>query len=175
MAHFSASPAHDPDRTVLGPCVGSTGNFRRRTVLLVDDDIEVLSLLGEIMTALGHRVIKAHDGEHALKCLLKYRSIDCIFTDVVMPNGMSGLQLMAAARAVRPGLPAMVASSYPREAVSALGDLPADVAFIAKPYLLTDLFALLDRQVVDPAPARYETLDAAALPAAHPRSVLACG
>jgi DNA-binding NtrC family response regulator len=152
MAHLSGSVTHDPDTSAAGPSAGSSGAFRRRTVLLVDDDIEVLALLDEVITALGHRVIKAHDGEHALKCLLKYRSIDCIFTDVVMPNGMSGLQLMTAARAVRPGLPAMVASAYSREVVSALGDIPADVDFIAKPYLLTDLFELLDRQAAEPAP-----------------------
>jgi len=118
----------------------------------VDDDADVLSLLGEVMTALGHRVITAQDGPAALKCLLKYRAIDCILTDVVMPNGMTGLQLMTAARAVRPGLPAMIASSYPRELVSTLGEIPRDVAFIAKPYLLTDLFALLDG-TGDPRPA----------------------
>jgi DNA-binding NtrC family response regulator len=118
--------------------------FHGRTVLLVDDDTSVLSLLGETMAAMGHKVIVAHDGPDALRCLLRNRSIDCLFTDVVMPNGMTGVQLMAAARAVRPGLPAVIASAYPREDVCAMGDIPSDVNFIAKPYLLTDLYPLLD-------------------------------
>jgi len=115
-----------------------------RTVLLVDDDDSVLSLLGEIITAMGHKVYMAHDGRDALLCLLRHKSIDCLFTDVVMPNGMSGVQLMSAARAVRPGLPGLLASSYPRDDVSAMGEIPADVNFVAKPYLLTDLYRLLD-------------------------------
>jgi DNA-binding NtrC family response regulator len=118
--------------------------FRSKKVLLVDDDNSVLSLLGETIVAMGHKVVIAHDGPHALRLLLRHRSIDCLFTDVVMPNGMSGVQLMAAARAVRPGLPAVIASSYPREEVYAMGGIPSDVNFIAKPYLLTDLYPLLD-------------------------------
>jgi hypothetical protein len=56
-----------------------------------------------------------------------------------MPNDMTGLQLMAAARAVRPGLPTLLASSYPREFVYGMGAIPSDIHFITKPYLLSDL------------------------------------
>jgi DNA-binding NtrC family response regulator len=154
MAQCSASPwcADNPATVEQADFPG--GTFRRRTVLLVDDDADVLALLGETMTALGHRVITAQDGRAALKCLLKYRSIDCLFSDVVMPNGMTGLQLMTAARAVRPGLPALLASSYPREIVSSLGEIPDNVEFIAKPYALSDLFSLLDSQVGPPEVVR---------------------
>jgi CheY-like chemotaxis protein len=113
-------------------------------VLVVDDDSTVLSLLGDTITALGHKVVVAEDGKDALRCLLKNRTIDCLFSDVIMPNGMTGLQLVVAARAVRPGLPAVLASVFPREDIFAMGDIPDDVGFIAKPFLLTDLYSLLD-------------------------------
>jgi CheY-like chemotaxis protein len=132
----------------------SDEHFRRRTVLLVDDDTDVLMLLGETMTGLGHRVIKAQDGRAALECLLKYSAIDCIFSDVVMPHGMNGVQFAAAARAIRPNLPVLLASCYSFESIRRLGAIPEGVDFIAKPYTLTDLFALLDRPRAVPGPCR---------------------
>jgi DNA-binding NtrC family response regulator len=118
---------------------GGPEGFLGRTVLLVDDDTSVLEMVGETMTAMGHTVITASDGCEALRLLLENRSINCLFTDVVMPNDMSGVQLMAAARAVRPGLPTLLASSYPREVVYGMGAIPSDIHFITKPYLLSDL------------------------------------
>jgi CheY-like chemotaxis protein len=138
------SPALPADSYAILPHEAAGRARRGRTVLLVDDDSSVLALLGETMTALGHKVIVAEDGRDALSRLLKCPSIDCLFSDVVMPHGMTGLQLVAAARAVRPGLRAVLASAYPREDVCAMGNIPDDVGFIAKPYLLTDLYPLLD-------------------------------
>jgi DNA-binding NtrC family response regulator len=144
MGYIDRSLTLPSDSYARPPRGEASGGQRGRTVLLVDDDTSVLSLLGETITSMGHKVIVAEDGRDALRCLLKYRSIDCLFSDVVMPNGMTGMQLAAAARAVRPGLPAVLASAYPREDVLAMGPMPDDVAFISKPYLLTDLYPLLD-------------------------------
>jgi CheY-like chemotaxis protein len=170
MAQRLKSPRPDPQHADALAGDSISEKFRPRTVLLVDDDAEVLALLAETISEFGHRVIQAKDGPDALKCLLKYRSIDCIFSDVVMPNGMSGVQLMTAARAVRPGLPGLLASSYPKEYVCTLGDIPENVEFITKPYLLTDLFALLDQQANLQGPRQgrmaAETTPAAARPAA---------
>jgi CheY-like chemotaxis protein len=144
MTQTDWSPVLPADSYARPPHEEAERGHRGRTVLIVDDDSNVLSLLGDIITALGHKVMVAEDGPDALRCLLKHRSIDCLFTDVVMPNGMTGLQLVAAARAVRPGMPAVLASAYPREEICAMGEIPDDVDFIAKPYLLTDLYPLLD-------------------------------
>ena len=144
MSYTDLSSSLPADSFPASAGAPANARFHGRTVLLVDDDSSVLSLLGETIAAMGHKVIVAHDGPDALRCLLRHRSIDCLFTDVVMPNGMTGMQLMVAARAVRPGLPAVIASAYPREDVCAMGDIPSDVNFIAKPYLLTDLYPLLD-------------------------------
>ena len=75
----------------------------------------------------------------ALQFLRKDESIDYLFTDIVMPNDMNGVQLMAAARAIRPGLATLLASGYPREALRDLGQIPDDVMFLAKPYSMADL------------------------------------
>jgi CheY-like chemotaxis protein len=108
-------------------------------VLLVDDDTGVLEMIGETIATMGHTVLTAQDGCQALHMLIDNRSINCLFTDVVMSSSMNGVQLVAAARAVRPGLPTLLASSYARDDVRAMGEIPGDVCFIAKPYLLSDL------------------------------------
>ncbi len=114
---------------------------RTRTILFVDDDNSIRTLVGEILRAGGHRVIEAEDGRSALNLLRMDDTIDYLFTDMVMPNDMNGVQLMAAARAIRPGLPTLLASGYPREALRDLGQIPDDVMFIAKPYSMADLNA----------------------------------
>jgi len=112
-----------------------------RRILLVDDDICVLALASAMLSRLGHRVIAAQNSRDALGCLGRDRAIDYLVTDIVMPNDMNGVQLMMAARAARPGLPTLLASCYPRDAWRALGNIPADVAFIAKPYSLAEIGA----------------------------------
>jgi PAS domain S-box-containing protein len=114
-----------------------------RTILFVDDDSNIRSLVSEMLRISGHTVIEAEDGRTAMSLLQSDHSIDYLFTDIVMPNDMNGVQLMTAARAARPGLPTLLASGYPREVLRDLGQIPEDVSFIAKPYSLTDLNAHL--------------------------------
>lgn len=112
-----------------------------RTILFVDDDWAVRVLVAEILRDLGHTVIEAEDAQDALHQLHNDISIDFLFTDIIMPNGMDGLQLIAAARDIRPGLRALLASGYPRDVLRDLARLPDDVAYLAKPYSRSDLSA----------------------------------
>jgi PAS domain S-box-containing protein len=119
----------------------TTYTRQARTILFVDDDSSIRSLVSAMLRVSGHKVIEAEDGRTALGLLETDNSIDYLFTDVVMPNDMNGVQLMLAARAVRPGLPTLLASGYPREALTNIGKIPEDVMFITKPYSLVDLNA----------------------------------
>jgi PAS domain S-box-containing protein len=116
---------------------------RTRTVLFVDDDPSIRTLVSEMLRISGHTVIEADDGRTALELLQLHDEIDYLVTDIVMPNDMTGVELMAAARVVRPGLPTLLASGYPRESLRNLGKIPDDVLFITKPYSLSDLNAHL--------------------------------
>jgi PAS domain S-box-containing protein len=113
---------------------------QHRRILFVDDDSGVRSLVSEVLRTSGHTVIEADDGRMALDLLQEDASIDYLFTDIVMPNDMNGVQLM---RAARPGLPTLLASGYPRDALPDLGTIPEDVMFIRKPYSLADLNAYI--------------------------------
>ncbi len=112
-----------------------------RTILFVDDDLTVRVLVAEILRDMGHTVIEAEDAQDALHQLHNDVSIDFLFTDIIMPNGMDGLRLIAAARDIRPGLRALLASGYPRDVLRDLARLPDDVVYLAKPYSRSDLAA----------------------------------
>jgi CheY-like chemotaxis protein len=64
---------------------------------------------------LGYQILTAHDGVEAKHILEGGRSIDLLLTDLVMPNGVSGLDLARGACRCRPDLKIVLASGYPRE------------------------------------------------------------
>jgi CheY-like chemotaxis protein len=112
-----------------------------RTVLLVDDEFAIRSLVGEMLRGLGHTVLEAEDARDALQQLQTNASIDYLFTDIIMPNGINGLELLAEARSIRPGLPALLASGYPRDVLRNIAQLQDDVLFLQKPYTIAKLQA----------------------------------
>jgi signal transduction histidine kinase len=82
------------------------------TVLLVDDNQTLLSVAGRHLTALGYKVISAARGPAALAILASDDTIDLLFTDVVMPDGMNGVELAKAALRSRPDLKVLYTSGY---------------------------------------------------------------
>ena len=119
-----------------------------RTVLLVDDEDGVRRLAARALAKQGWTVLSAESGEAALALLAPdgvAESLSAIVSDVVMP-GMDGPALVRAVRTLRPGLPAILASGYAEEAVR--GDLAAEgIGFLAKPYTLRDMLAVVESLV----------------------------
>ncbi len=103
-------------------------------VLLVEDDALVRQYAGEQLRALGYRVLEAADGPQALEQLRRHAQVALLFTDVVMPGGMSGRELAQAARALRPGLPVLYTSGYTENAIVHHGRLDPGVLLLGKPY-----------------------------------------
>ena len=110
-------------------------------VLLVDDDPLVLSGTADMLLDLGHVVVEADSGARALAALRDGVEVDLLATDYAMP-GMTGLQLMQAARLLRPGLPVLLATGF---AELAENTVPADVPRLAKPYGQDQLAAAMAR------------------------------
>jgi CheY-like chemotaxis protein len=122
-----------------------------KTVLLVEDDEHVRRSTFHALDLLGYRVIEEANGPDALARLRSDGAIDILFTDVVMPGGMSGVMLAREARAMQPALAILLASGHRRDAI---GAEPLDgFAFLAKPYQLRDLAEAL-RSVDDVIAAR---------------------
>jgi CheY-like chemotaxis protein len=104
------------------------------TILVVEDDELVRDLVVEVMIDLGYRVFHALDGSAALDVIQRDQSIDLLFTDVALPNRMSGIDLARAARARRPDLKVLLTSGDAKLAAAG-AEFPA----VAKPYRRIEL------------------------------------
>ena len=130
---------HETPREVIG---GS------EHVLLVEDDPTVLALTLDMLTGLGYRVTTATNAAEGLKAMGADTSIDLLFSDVVMPGGMSGVELARAARQLRPGLPVLLTSGFMGEgAVLETAEFP----LLDKPYETAQLAAKLRAVLERPA------------------------
>ena len=85
---------------------------RRASVLVVDDDPDVRSLSVRHFSDLGFRVHAATNGPMALEVLAGSEPIDLVFTDVIMPGGMTGYGVADAAVARRPGIKVLFITGY---------------------------------------------------------------
>ena len=109
-------------------------------ILFVDDDPLIAMSTTEMLEDLGHHVIGVNSGLHALDILRSEQPIDLMMTDHVMP-GMTGIELAAASREVRPSLPILLATGYAELPEGAQLDLPR----LAKPYHQDQLRDRLDQ------------------------------
>jgi len=120
------------------------------TILVVEDDEDVLAYTAGILRELGYRVIEADDGAAAIALLGREDlAISMLLTDVVMPR-MSGRELADRAHILRPGLRVLFASGYPSDVMMRDGRLAPAVDLIAKPFtyagLATKVRELLDQR-----------------------------
>jgi len=109
------------------------------TVLLVEDEPDVLDVAAQLFRSIGYEVATATNGVEAMSILERRTDIDLLFTDVVMPKGMSGIELARLARELRPGLKVIVASGYPIPALRERYGRIENLAFVNKPYRLAEL------------------------------------
>ena len=87
------------------------------TILVVEDERVVRDTQVMLLDEFGYKVIAAQDGAQALDILRSDQHIDLLFSDVVMPGGISGPQLAEMAVGLRPGLKVLLTSGYPRDAI----------------------------------------------------------
>jgi CheY-like chemotaxis protein len=113
------------------------------TILLVDDDELVRKSAATLMASLGYRVLSAGSGSEALEVLRQDGPIDLLFTDVFMPGGMHGPQLVAAARRLRPELRILFTSYF--EYAEIRHALDPSIEQVSKPYERDALAAILRR------------------------------
>ncbi|MGH8039836.1 MAG: response regulator [Stenotrophomonas sp.] len=115
-------------------------------VLMVEDQQDLRELIGQALQDFGIEIHTADDGPTALRLIQEAGGFDVVFSDISMPNGMSGVELSEHVAAALPNARMILASGYAR---SQLPPLPEHVEFLPKPYRLRQLVALLQA----PAPA----------------------
>ena len=74
------------------------------TVLIVDDDLDVLAMATMVLSTEGYTILEAGDGIEALKVLQEHPETDLLFTDIVMPGSIDGFELAHRAKQLRPSL-----------------------------------------------------------------------
>jgi signal transduction histidine kinase/CheY-like chemotaxis protein len=117
-------------------------------ILVVEDEPSVLAMAVESLTELGYLTKTATTGREALERLRVGGRVDLLFSDIVMPDGMNGVELAVEARRGWPGLNILLTSGYAAGALANPATLPLGVQIIAKPYRLEDLAQRL-RSVID--------------------------
>jgi PAS domain S-box-containing protein len=108
-------------------------------VLIVEDEPDLMDVAASLFTSMGYDVVTASSGREAID-VMEQRDVDILFTDVVMPNGMDGLELASYTRTHYPDTKIMLASGYPLPALKQRhGKDLNEFAFVNKPYRLSDL------------------------------------
>mgnify|MGYP001765417013 CR=1 FL=1 len=109
------------------------------TILVVEDDAAVRRVTRERLEALGYRVETAANAPAALDILAAGRSVDLVFTDVVMPGGLSGLDLARGLRADDPRRRILVTSGFAEDFTDGRQAGETGFLFLRKPHSLIEL------------------------------------
>ncbi|MEW6148684.1 MAG: ATP-binding protein [Bradyrhizobium sp.] len=131
-----SSERHLIDLTRVRPKKSNQGQ-----VLLVEDDDEVAALVSEMLGQLGYEVTRASSAAAALGALADGRRIDLIFSDIMMPGGMNGVELAREIKNRRSDIPILLTSGYAEASVSDAES--AGIEILPKPYHIDELAAAL--------------------------------
>jgi nitrogen-specific signal transduction histidine kinase/CheY-like chemotaxis protein len=115
------------------------------TVLVVDDEPELLEIAHEYLVAMGYSVLRADNAPSALKTIAEDREIDLMITDIIMPGGMNGVELAEKARLLSPRLKVIYSSGFPADALVERNGTRADDPMLRKPYQRMEFAAIVRR------------------------------
>ena len=136
LPNASAEDANEQQQASGGIRGGS------EAILVVEDESPVRRMAVRYLRNLGYRVSEAANGLEALKVWEKEGgSFDLLFTDMVMPEGMSGLDLCVRLREIKTGLRTIIASGYSADIVNDDDVAKHDVRYLSKPYDVATLAA----------------------------------
>ena len=126
-------------RSAVAPAPG--GN---EVILLVEDEISVRSVIAAILRRSGYRVLQASDAQEARRVWRGCGShVDVLYTDVIMPGGMTGLELAALLKSQQPDLAVVISSGYSDDLAGPASSAHPDFLYLPKPVLPHDLLAAI--------------------------------
>lgn len=117
-------------------------------ILLVEDDELVRQMVIVLLEGLGYKVTAVNCAKQALEQLSKDNSITLLFSDIVMPGGINGIELARQAKQLYPDLPILLTSGYSESAAINGHNLPHGTRLIGKPYRRYNLAVKL-RDILD--------------------------
>jgi CheY-like chemotaxis protein len=141
--YLPRAAAAEAMRPTSVPAEAITGGSER--ILVVEDDALVREQVSAQLESLGYAIRTAPDAIEALEVLESGAAFDLLFTDVILPRGMTGRQLVDEAVKRRPSLKVLYTSGYSENAVVHHGRLDPGVLLLAKPYRKEDLARMIRR------------------------------
>lgn len=131
IANESASVINDSD--------GADIPGGSETILIVDDEVDLLKLAESYLNDLGYQTHLAENGVQALKILAEEDGVDLLFSDVVMPGGMNGYELAQQATEFWPDIKVLLSSGFTSKTLAHNGLSRFAVNLLSKPYRKADL------------------------------------
>jgi PAS domain S-box-containing protein len=116
-----------------------SAHLAAETVLLVEDEPDLLAAASELFQSIGYEVVTASNGLDAVDILMRRPRIDILFSDIVMSHGISGLELARLVREQFPKIKIVLASGYPLAVLRREHGELGEFTFVHKPYRLADL------------------------------------
>lgn len=135
------------DMVCADPVLAVPVSGNGESILVVDDDPDIRSLVVDSLTERGYAVWGASDGPAAMRLLQSLPPIDLLVTDVGLPGGMNGRQLGDAARMQRPDLRVLFITGYAEGAVLSHGHLGEYMGLLTKPFSLAELARRVDQML----------------------------
>lgn len=127
----------------------------RGTVLIVEDNESVRALARACLEEMGFVVAEARDGPAAVNLLKSLNTVGLLFTDVVLPGGMSGRDVADCILQTNPETPVLFTSGYTDNTLGGYDGLDASTFFLRKPYTHDDLHRKID-ELLDADPPRLQ-------------------
>jgi CheY-like chemotaxis protein len=158
---IQSTPGEGTAVTVVMPAITSSGQktaYRdspvmlsrtRERVLLVEDEPQVLQFASAQLLNLGYDVTAVATGQDALDLIQAGQPFDLLLTDVVLPKGMSGVELSRQAQSVQPNLKVLLTSGYSEEVFQHHGRPEEGTLLLRKPYRRKELAETL-RKALEP-------------------------
>jgi CheY-like chemotaxis protein len=130
----------DAVQVAAAPLARGTG-----TIMVVEDDALVRNFVTTQLQSLGYNTVAAANGPAAMNLIEGGQAFDLLFTDVIMPGGMSGRELAEKAMKLRPGIKVLYTSGYTDNAIVHQGRLDPGVLLLMKPYRKSQLADMVHR------------------------------
>ncbi|WP_104017263.1 hybrid sensor histidine kinase/response regulator [Roseovarius nitratireducens] len=108
-------------------------------ILVVEDDAELRAFVKTVLSRMGYRIVEAENGQIALDILKEDDGFDLLFTDIVMPGGVTGVEVAQTAQDMHPGFRVLFTSGYAQDALPKERHVPSDVPMLYKPYRASEL------------------------------------
>jgi PAS domain S-box-containing protein len=135
LIHMPRAAEPDAVKAAVAPAVEVKG---KGIVLVVEDDHDVRVVASSLLENLGYSVLVAENGSEAMKLIDGGACVDLVFTDVIMPGEMNGIDLVREMKVRHAGIPVLLTSGYTAQRI-AMGELAAGLQLLRKPYTQIDL------------------------------------